>query len=54
MTNQELAQLLSFCEQKLRLYREAHGGEYVGGMEYTALQRRIGDAIRELGRPDQP
>lgn len=49
MTNHEIANLLSFCEQKLRLYRDAHSGEYIGGMEYTALQRKIGAAVKELG-----
>lgn len=52
MTNEELSQLLWDCAYKLQRYRVAHSGEYVGGVEYTELQRRIA-AARESVR-DRP
>lgn len=36
-----LLDLLIDCSLKLRMYREQHSGNYVGGVEYTELQRRI-------------
>ena len=33
------------ARQKLQLYREAHSGEYVGGLEYTQLIRLIDIAL---------
>lgn len=33
------------AREKLRLCREAHGGEYVGGAEYTDLMRQIDAAL---------
>lgn len=53
MTDEErtqLAQLLRDCAQKLRFYRAEQGnpGEYVGGVEYTELQRRIERALEKL------
>jgi hypothetical protein len=41
MTNGELRQLLMDCAEKLNLYRAQHSGLYVGGVEYTDLQKRI-------------
>lgn len=38
---------LSRAREKLTLYREAHGGEYVGGVEYTQLIREIDAALRQ-------
>lgn len=32
---------LKHSKEKLELYRAAHGGEYVGGMEYTRLIAEI-------------
>ena len=45
-----LREALTAAEHKLRLYRRAHSGEYIGGMAYGALMRKIDDALRELGR----
>jgi hypothetical protein len=36
-----LIQLLQDCKHKLELYRAQHSGEYVGGVEFTELIRRI-------------
>lgn len=41
MTKAELRQLLMDCAEKLNLYRAQHSGEYIGGGEYTELQKRI-------------
>lgn len=30
---------------KLQLYRNAHSGKYIGGVEYTQLMKRIDDAL---------
>ena len=40
----ELQAVLRAARDKLVRYREQHSGEYVGGMEYTALIKRI-DAV---------
>lgn len=48
MTPAQHRELLIECRCKLQLYREQHSGEYVGGMEYTALRREIDKAIAEL------
>ena len=40
---------LMSAKLKLKFYREASGGEYVGGTEYTALVRQIDDAINACG-----
>lgn len=42
--------LLLCCAEKLRCYRKGHSGEYVGGVEYTELQRRIERMLEELRR----
>lgn len=34
------------AQQKLRLYRAQNSGEYVGGMEYSALMVMIDEALR--------
>lgn len=36
---------LEHAKQKLQLYREAHSGEYVGGVEYTRLIAEIDEAL---------
>jgi len=36
----ELVEALNKSKQKLELYRENHSGEYIGGLEYSELQRR--------------
>ncbi len=33
------------AREKLVLYRAQHSGEYIGGMEYTALLKLIDEAI---------
>jgi hypothetical protein len=38
---------LKKCKQKLGLYRQSHGGEYVGGTEFTQL---IAEIDRALGQ----
>lgn len=53
MTKQELRTLLMDCAEKLNLYRAQHSGEYIGGVEYTALQRRIVKALDDI-RADEP
>jgi len=45
MTTAELRQLLMNCADKLQRYRHEHSGEYIGGVEYTELQRRIVAAL---------
>jgi len=42
----KLRKVLLAARDKLKLYRQAHSGEYVGGMEYTALMREIDEAIK--------
>lgn len=32
---------LGYAREKLELYRAQHNGEYVGGIEYTALIRTL-------------
>lgn len=41
------AELLRECREKLRLYRENSNGEYLGGVEYTDLIRRLDAALSE-------
>jgi hypothetical protein len=36
-----VTQLLNDCAEKLKLYRAAHSEEYLGGVEYTELQKQI-------------
>lgn len=40
------------ARDKLRHYREAHGGEYVGGVEYSVLMNRIQEALKQAQRKD--
>jgi hypothetical protein len=40
-----LLSILSDAKDKLELYRKAHGGEYVGGVEYGELMRRMEEAL---------
>lgn len=44
----ELYALLQECKHKLQLYRDQHSGEYIGGVEFTQLRRRIDKALEEL------
>ena len=41
----DMESVLLNAKEKLRLYREAHGGEYVGGVEYMELMRRVDAAL---------
>lgn len=43
--NQTLRLRLQEARHKLTLYREAHGGAYLGGVEYSELMRRIDAAL---------
>jgi len=36
--------VLDRCSEKLSKYRETYGGQYVGGVEYTDLQKMIENA----------
>ena len=36
---------LGYAREKLEFYRAQHSGEYVGGIEYTALIRMIDEAL---------
>jgi uncharacterized phage infection (PIP) family protein YhgE len=45
--NAVLRGVLRDAQQKLRLYRDALGGEYLGGVEYTVLEKRITAALTE-------
>lgn len=40
-----LSDALLDAKLKLQLYREKHSGEYIGGVEYTELMRRIDAAL---------
>ena len=48
MTRAEIRELLMDCADKLLRYRREHSGEYVGGVEYMELQRRIVAALDRL------
>jgi hypothetical protein len=37
---------LLLAQEKLRLYRTMHSGEYVGGMEFTSLMNLIDEALK--------
>lgn len=39
---------LEAAQEKLKLYRMEHSGEYIGGVEYTDLQERISGSIFNL------
>jgi len=41
LTDAQLRELIKDCGEKLVCYRVAHGGNYVGGKEYTTLMERI-------------
>lgn len=43
---ERLRALLMLARDKLRHYRDAHGGEYVGGTEYSSLMRQIDEALK--------
>lgn len=38
---------LIHAQRKLMLYREAHSGEYIGGVEYTQLIAEIDAALKD-------
>lgn len=42
----EMEDLLRLASEKLKLYRDQHSGEYIGGMEYQALQDKIKEALK--------
>lgn len=42
---QKLAEVLTQAREKLKLYRAVHSGEYLGGVEYSELMRRIDEAL---------
>ncbi len=44
--NERLRVTLKAAKEKLNLYRAQHSGEYIGGMEYTALIREIDECLR--------
>lgn len=46
----EYLDLLRDCRDKLALYRRAHGGEYIGGVEYAELMRRVDGALGILAK----
>ncbi len=48
MTTQleHLRNALTLAREKLKLYRAQHSGEYIGGMEYTALMQLIDEALK--------
>lgn len=43
--NMQLRELLRLARAKLELYCAGHSGEYIGGMEYNELIRRIDAAL---------
>lgn len=48
MTEEKADQLrtaLGYAYEKLQLYRAQHSGEYIGGIEYTALMAMIDRAL---------
>ena len=42
-----LESILLRAKEKLRFYREASTGEYVGDLEYTELVRRIDESLAQ-------
>lgn len=45
---EDVAVLLEQCREKLRLYRKQHTGEYVGGVEYTLLDKQLEQLLISL------
>ena len=45
---EEIITVLSNCKTKLQLYRANMNGEYLGGVEYTELIKRIDDLFSKL------
>lgn len=43
--NKLLRDALVRAQEKLKLYRALHNGEYVGGMEYNTLMSYIDEAL---------
>ena len=46
----QMRRALENAKLKLQLYREAHEGEYLGGVEYTQLMREIDEALAPVPR----
>lgn len=44
-----LREKLVFAKEKIEKYRAAHGGEYVGGVEYSNLMKQIDAALALVG-----
>jgi hypothetical protein len=44
----KLYALLRECKYKLQLYRDQHSGQYIGGVEFVELRRRIDESMEEL------
>ena len=44
----ELMRAAESAREKLKLYRSQHSGEYIGGMEYTALINKLDNALAKL------
>jgi len=44
---QPLIDALKDCKEKLKLYRENHSGEYIGGREYMGLMKDIEQALAD-------
>ena len=42
-----LRSALASAKEKLKLYRAAHSGEYIGGMEYVMLMQKIDAALTD-------
>uniref|UniRef100_A0A6M3LUC0 Uncharacterized protein n=1 Tax=viral metagenome TaxID=1070528 RepID=A0A6M3LUC0_9ZZZZ len=47
---EEITTVLSNCKTKLQLYRANMDGEYLGGVEYTELIKRIDDLFSKLSK----
>lgn len=45
---ERLREVLISAKEKLALYRKAQGGEYLGGVEYRELMRRIDEALGDV------
>ncbi|WP_045834484.1 hypothetical protein [Hyphomicrobium sp. 99] len=50
----KLASALLYAKGKLKLYRGAHIGEYIGGVEYAELMRIIDDALDATKKKPAP
>ena len=48
---ENMAKVLRDAQAKLEKYRQAHGGEYVGGVEYATLMAMIEAVLPPLTQP---